>query len=156
MDLNEKIEKDLNNKDILKIMNKASSRFRNQLDGDEIYTCQINALWKAHVNFKPERKAKFTTYLFNGVFIECLKAVKFKNKLNDHAVKLHDNISSGNSNFLHLELMDELQNSEEKDLILDRMSRMTIKEIAAKHSVSRETIRKKIKKITERFKYKFN
>ena len=52
--------------------------------------------------------------------------------------------------------MDELQNNDEKDLILDRMSRMTIKEIAAKHSVSRETIRKKIKKITERFKYKFN
>ena len=70
------------------------------MDGDEIYTCQINALWKAHVNFKPERKAKFTTYLFNGVFIECLKAVKFKNKLSDHAVKLHDNISSGNLKFL--------------------------------------------------------
>ena len=148
MDLNEKIENALGNKDIVKIMNKASSRFRNQLDSDEIYTCQINALWKAHVNFKPEKKAKFTTYLFNGVFIECLKAVKFKNKLNDHAVKLHDNISSGNTNFLHLELMDELQNDEERDLILDRMSRMRIKEIAAKHSVSRETIRKKIKKVT--------
>ena len=61
MDLNTKIEQALNNKDIVKIMNKASQRFNSQLDRDTIHTCQINALWKSFVNFKPEKNTKFTT-----------------------------------------------------------------------------------------------
>ena len=155
MDLNTKIEQALQNKDIVKIMNKASQRFNNQLDRDAIHTCQINALWKSFVNFKPEKKTKFTTYLYNGVFIECLKEIKFINKSKKCTGKLHTNIVGKNDQSMLIDVLDELESDEEKSLVLDRISKMTINEIAKKHGVSRETIRKKLKKIVNRFQYKF-
>tara|TARA_B100001559_G_C16490852_1_gene618382 strand:- start:596 stop:1066 length:471 start_codon:yes stop_codon:yes gene_type:complete len=155
MDLNTKIEQALNNKDIVKIMNKASQRFNSQLDRDTIHTCQINALWKSFVNFKPEKNTKFTTYLYNGVFIECLKEIKFINKSKKCTGKLHKNMVGRSEDGLLTDVLDELESDEEKSLILDRISKMTINEIAKKHGVSRETIRKKLKKIVNRFQYKF-
>jgi len=153
--IDNKIENALKNKDIVKIMNKASSRFSKQLDPDTIYTCQLNALWKAFLHFKPEKQTKFTTYLYNGVFIECLKETKFKNKSQRCGNKLHDNISSNRDSFFLVDLLDELKTDEDRDLILDKMSNMTIQEIADKRNVSRETVRKKIKKIAKTFKNKF-
>jgi DNA-directed RNA polymerase specialized sigma24 family protein len=154
--LNVKIEKALRDKDITKIMNKASKRFNNTLDQDSIYTCQLNALWKSFVNFKPNKNTKFTTYLYRGVFIECLKEVKFLNKSKFVNCKLHDNIQScGDDTKLMFEILDEIESDEDKEIVLDRISRMTINEIAQKNGVSRETVRKKLKKITSIFRNKF-
>ena len=41
----------------------------------------------------------------------------------------------------------ELKTEEEKELIIDKLSNMTIQEMADKRSYSRETVRKKLKKI---------
>jgi DNA-directed RNA polymerase specialized sigma subunit len=150
-----KIEKALKNKDITNIMHKASKRFINQLDKDTIYTCQINALWKAFLNFKPEKNTKFTTYLFNGVFIECLKEIKFKNKSNRCKHKLHDNIAQNNERYLMVDILDEITNEEDRQLLLDKISNMTIQEMANKRNISRETVRKKLKKLTKNFQRKF-
>jgi DNA-directed RNA polymerase specialized sigma subunit len=150
-----KIEKALQNKDITNIMHKASKRFIHQLDKDTIYTCQINALWKAFVNFKPEKNTKFTTYLFNGVFIECLKEIKFKNKSNRCKHKLHDNIAEHNDRYLMVDILDEITNEEDRQLLLDKISNMTIQEMANKRNISRETVRKKLKKLTKNFQQKF-
>lgn len=153
--LNTKIEEALKNKDITKIMNKASSRFMNQLDRDTIYTCQINALWKAFLHFKPEKNTKFTTYLYNGVFIECLKETKFQNKSRKNAKKLHENIDNQRDDFFMIDLLDELKTEDEKSLIIDKMSNMTIQEMADKRNISRETVRKRIKKLSKTFRNKF-
>lgn len=154
--LNAKIEKALNDKDITKIMNKASKRFNNTLDKDSIYTCQINALWKSFLNFKPNKNTKFTTYLYRGVFIECLKEVKFLNKSKTCSGKLHDNLHSrGDDSSLMFEILDEIDSEEDREIVLDRVSKMTINEIAQKNGVSRETVRKKLKKVTDTFRKKF-
>lgn len=150
-----KIEKALKNKDIVSIMHKASKRFINQLDKDTIYTCQINALWKAFLNFKPEKNTKFTTYLFNGVFIECLKEIKFRNKYSKNTKKLHDNIVKNNERYLLIDILDELSNEEDKQLLLDKISNMTIQEMADKRNISRETVRKRLKKLVQNFQDKF-
>ena len=152
--IDSKIEKALNDSNIKKIMNKASMRFKNQLDYDTIYSCQLNALWKAFLNHDPNKAAKFTTYLYNGVFIECMKEVKFHNKSRRCGGKLHDNIDSNRDSFFLIDLMDELQDSD-KELIMDRMSNMTIVEIAKKHNSNRETVRRKINKIAQSLKTKF-
>ena len=52
--------------------------------------------------------------------------------------------------------MDEVLNSEEFDLLNDKISNMTINEMAAVRDYSRETVRKKLKKISGRIKDKFN
>lgn len=151
-----KIENALKDKNIVKIMNKASYTFRNQLDSDIIYTCQINALWKAFKNFKPEKSTKFTTYLYNGVYIECIKEVKFLNKFNRlSGRKLHDNIVDNDDNFLFMQIMDELTDEEERDIILDKISKMTINEMSKKRNINRETMRKKLKSIVSKLEKNF-
>jgi hypothetical protein len=152
--INDNIENALKDENILKIMNKASKRFKNQLDSDSIKTCQLNALWKAFVNHDLSKGAKFTTYLYKGVFIECMKEIKFANK-NKSTGKLHDNIEL-NTNYSFLtDLMDEFKNDEDKELICDRMSNMTISEIAKKHGKNRESVRRKIHKLADSIKDKF-
>jgi DNA-directed RNA polymerase specialized sigma24 family protein len=154
--INTKIEKALQNKDVVKIMNKASNGFRKQLDEDIIYTCQINALWKSFLNFKPEKNTKFTTYLYNGVFIECIKEVKFKNKSRFATGKMHDNISSKDTSSMMVDILDELSTEEEKSLVLDKMSNMTIDEMATKRNSNRETTRKKLNKALRKIRKKFS
>jgi hypothetical protein len=152
--INTKIENALKDSNIVKIMNKACRSFRNQLDNDTIYTCQINALWKAFVNYNPEKLAKFTTYLYNGVFIECMKEIKFVNKSRRCGAKLHDNISQNRDFFFMIDLLDELE-EDDKELIIDRMSNMTIVEMAKKHNSNRETIRRKVNTLAKKIKKKF-
>ena len=155
LDLNTKIENAMKDKDISKIMSKACMRFNKQLDVDTLKTCKLNALWKSFLNFKPEKNTKFTTYLYNGVFIECLKEIKFKNKSSRCGGKLHENVSFNDNTTLMIDILDELQDQTERQMILDRISKMTINEMAKKYNVSRETVRKRIKKITKKFQDKF-
>lgn len=153
--INTKIENALKDDNIVKIMNKASKRFANQLDKDIIYTCQINALWKTFLNHDPSKGAKFTTYLFNGVFIECMKEIKFAQKSKRMSGKLHNNIAEHNNQFLFMDILDELQNPLDREIFLDRLSNMTIAEIAKKHNINRESTRRKMHKILKSIKQKF-
>lgn len=152
--IDDKIQVALKDENIVKIMNQASKRFRNQLDADSIRTCQLNALWKTFVNYNPEKGAKFTTYLYKGVFIECMKEIKFSNK-NKSFGMLHNNIASKTDPFFSIDLMDEFKNSEDRDLIEDRLSNMTIAEISEKRGKNRESIRRKVHKLADNIKDKF-
>jgi hypothetical protein len=51
--------------------------------------------------------------------------------------------------------MDEFKNSEDRDLIEDRLSNMTIAEISEKRGKNRESIRRKIHKLADNIKDKF-
>lgn len=155
--INTKIEKALKDKNIVNIMNKASRSFSKQLNDDSIYTCQINALWKAFVNFKPEKNTKFTTYLYNGVFIECIKELKFLNKFSKiYRKKLHNNISENDTSQIMIEIIDELDTEEEISLIMDKLANMTIEEMSKKRNMNRETTRKKLKNTMLKLKNKLS
>lgn len=153
--INTKIEDALKDENILKIMNKASRRFRNQLDKDTIKTCQLNALWKTFLNHDPSKGAKFTTYLYNGVFIECMKEIKFSNKMARFTGKLHDNIPNNKNQFLIIDILDELSD-QDKEMFLDRMSNMTIAEMSQKYNTNRESTRRKMHKILKNVQKKFS
>lgn len=155
-DIELNIKNAMNDKDITKIMIKASNSFKSQLDVDEIHTCKLNALWKAIKNFNPNKKTKFTTYLYQGVYIECLKELKFKQKSRSCNKKLHNNVSSSNSDSLFIDILDEAKTEEERNLIIDKISNKTINEMASTRLYSRETVRKKLKKIASNMKDKFN
>lgn len=152
--LNTKIEIALKDQNIVKIMNKASKRFKNQLDVDTIKTCQLNALWKTFVNHDPNKGAKFTTYLYNGVFIECMKEIKFYQKSMRNNGKLHDNIEDKKNQYLIVDMLDEL-NNEEKNIFMDRLSNMTIAEMAEKYGKNRESTRRQMHKIFNKIAKKF-
>jgi DNA-directed RNA polymerase specialized sigma24 family protein len=150
-----KIENALKDKNIVNIMNKASKSFMRQLDEDTIYTCKLNALWKAFINFKPEKKTKFTTYLYNGVYIECIKEIKFKNKSKAKS-KLHENIVIKDNQYLLTDILDEFDNHYDKELIMDKIKNMTIDEMAKKRNTNRETTRKKLKKLVSKLQKNFS
>lgn len=153
--MNEKIENAMKDINIIKIMNRASRRFKNQLDKDCINTCHLNALWKAFVNHDPSKGAKFTTYLYNGVFIECMKEIKFSKKSEKGGAKLHDNIPDNKNSSILIDILDELS-GKDKEMFLDRLSNMTIIEISKKHNINRETARRKINAIIENLNKKFS
>lgn len=152
--LNNKIEQALKDTNILKIMNKASKRFSNQLDRDTIKTCQLHALWKTFVNYDATKGAKFTTYLYNGVFIECMKEIKFYQKSARNTGKLHDNIQENKNQYLIIDILDELDEAEQ-EIFLDRMSNMTIAEMATKYGKNRESTRRKMHKVLNKVAKKF-
>jgi DNA-binding NtrC family response regulator len=153
-DINSQIELAMKDDNILKIMNKASKRFRNQLSSDAIKTCQLNALWKTFLNHDEKKGAKFTTYLYKGVFIECMKEIKFNSK-NKCSAKLHNNIASESNPFFMIDLMDEFQDEKDKQLICHKLENMTISEIAEKVGKNRESVRRKIHKLADSIKDKF-
>lgn len=148
--IEQKIEKALHDDNIVKIMHKASYSFRKQLDQDTIDSCHLYALWKCFLNFKPEKNVKFTTYLFKGVTIECIKQLKFLKKQSKANGMLHDNITTGTKENLLFEILDEAKNDYEKELIMDKYKNMTIVEMATKRNSNRETIRKQLKNIFNR------
>tara|TARA_B100000073_G_C23643991_1_gene537800 strand:+ start:493 stop:960 length:468 start_codon:yes stop_codon:yes gene_type:complete len=154
--MNLQIEKALKDKDITNIMHKASRTFSGQLDEDEVHTCQLNALWKCFLNFKPDKKVKFTTYLFNGVRIECIKQLKFNQKLSKKTRGIiYNNIPDKDNDVLMVDLLDEAENQEELQLMRDKISNMTIQEMSETRDYSRETVRKKLKKISKKIHHKF-
>jgi DNA-directed RNA polymerase specialized sigma subunit len=154
--INKKIENALSDKNITNIMHKASKSFCGHLDEDELYTCQINALWKCFLNFKPEKNVKFTTYLFNGVRIECIKQLKFNEKLSKRTRSLiYNTVPDSDNSTLMIDLLDEAENDEELELMKDKISNMTIQEMSDKRTYSRETVRKRLKKISKKLHPKF-
>lgn len=153
--INTKIENALKDINIVKIMNKASKRFKNQLDKDIIKTCQLNALWKTFVNHDPNKGAKFTTYLYSGVFIECMKEIKFQQKSARNTGKLHENIEEKTNSHIMIDILDELD-CDEKEIFMDRLSNMTIAEMASKYGKNRESTRRKMHKIFKKIATKFD
>jgi|TARA_B100001094_G_scaffold252945_1_gene251147 hypothetical protein len=144
-------EEALNNKDYQMIMNKAASKFNNQLDKDEIHTCKLNALWIASETHDKER-SKFTTYLYNGVRQQCISAVKFNSRYSKKVRPLHDNISDPRASGNLVDLYDEINSIPNGEMLRDRMLSNTIEEVANKHNCNRETARRKIKKSTNTLK----
>jgi len=159
MDLNKKIINAMENPDIVKIMNKASKSFAIDLDSDTIHTCHLNALWKCFVNYKSSFNTKFTTYLYKGVMIECIKEIKFHNKMSK-CQPINENITSETEEdkltklypFILEDCMEILEKEEDKSILHDRLCNFTIQEIAEKRGYSRETARKRLKNIYEKIK----
>lgn len=140
----------LNDDQIKKITHKASIKFANSLSKDEIYTCIINALWKATIKHNPELGSKFTTYLYKGVIMECLSQVKF-NKNN--FLSFHNNIQDKKSSDMSLDILDQIELCDNPDIIIDKfINNKSIKEMAAERGVSGETIRLKIHKNIKKLK----
>lgn len=135
---------------IIKVAKRASSNFTNTLSKDEIYTCILNAIWKASQRHDPNLGSKFTTYLYNGVVMECLTQQKF-NKSRSISIT-HSNFPEKNT-IDKIDLMDNILACDEPSLIIDYyFNNKSIKEIAQEMGVSGETIRLKIKKNLKKLK----
>jgi DNA-directed RNA polymerase specialized sigma subunit len=135
---------------IKKIAHKASMRFINRLNEDEIQTCILNALWKSTLKYNEKLGSKFTTYFYKGVIMECLSQIKFnKSKF----LQYHSNLKDKRRDGISIDLIEEIEKCDDPNLIIDKfIYNKSIKEIACEHGVSGETIRLKIKKNIKKLK----
>lgn len=142
-----KLEELLKDEDLIKIANKAAQQFSEKLSQDEIKNCITGAMWSASNNYRSDKKTKFSTYLYKGVFFECLKQLK----TNEKCVGLTNREFVGHvipqKSINSIELMDEIKVCQDPDLIIEKFFyNATLKDMADKRGVSKETIRFKLKK----------
>lgn len=148
--LNNQIELALGNRDYQMVMHKATGQFSKNLDQDTLDICKLHGLWHSLETFKPEYNVKFTTYLFKGVFIECVKASKFQKRHMRYTKQMvHNNVPESHRGDLEMvDLQDEIDHSIDPEMLRERAAGATISEISSSRSISRETVRKKIKKMS--------
>jgi len=147
---NKEYEEALSDKNNTMIMNCVCYKFVKSLNKDELYQCKLMALWKALKSWQPEKGRKFTTFLYQKLYWECIKEVnaKYNNKyvnVNYCEKKTYDELPM-------FEMLDGL-NEDIKDIVQKKyIDMMTLQEIGNEYGCSYETIRKKIKKAINQLK----
>ena len=70
---------------------------------------------------------------------------------------MHSGLSEDyNSDITMIDILDEAKDELERELLIGKASRMTNQELGKKHGIGKETVRKKMKKITKKFQHKFS
>ena len=150
--MNDKIIEVMQNKTLLKIANRAASRFYGSMNKEEINSCIINAVWKALESYQEGSNCKFSSYLYVGVLMEC--QTFYKSNICKNEFSYITNTDYAYKTFACIDMMDDIFTyCEYPDIIYDRYYKnMTIKEIADQRQKSGRTIRDKIKKDLQRLK----
>ena len=147
-------EEALGNNDNVLIMHKASARFLRQLTKDEIYCCKLMALWQTLRLWKPDKGKKFTSFLYNKVFFECLKLVIKNNKHKFIQSEYIEKVVSPKPT--PYEIFDGIP-QDIQDLLEKRyIYGMTLREIGNEYGYCYETIRKRLKKAHKYMKKAYN
>lgn len=147
--MNKKIDKYLNDSDVMSIAHKAASSFSKSLSKDEIQSCILNALWRATNKYDKRNGTRFTSYLYNGVVYECLSQRKFNKSRSRQTI--HENVEDKYDPIASIDMVDTIKvKCEDPSLVIDRFYKnMSVKELASVRGVSGETIRVRLKKNME-------
>lgn len=145
------------NEDYRKVAYKAANKFKNILDKDERYSCVLVGLWKASQRYDASQNVKFTTYLHNGVRMECItmakKNAKGKKLRQANTLSLKPETQNDQAMYDLLDLIDE---EDQTGIIYDKyINNMTIKEISQEQNISIETVRVRLKKTKENIQRKY-
>lgn len=142
----------LQDENLTRIANFAASTFTKTLSRDEIKTCILTALWRAANKYDRRKRAKLTTYLYNGVVFECLNQKRFN--ASRRAFSLENEVTCKHKVFEGVDMIDAINKKcDDPELVIDRFYEgMTIAELAKKHNTCNETIRVRLKKNLEKLK----
>lgn len=145
-----------------KIIKSVCKQFRKQLPQDTLYDCGIDGLYHCLQYYDGLRtsRCKFTTYLYQFVLWECIKAVK--KDISKHKPKregLFDNTSPTENHMYNFLLQDTLSilNDSHKQMVLDRfIGGKTFVEIGLEHGVSKQKARAIVIESINRLRNKFD
>lgn len=131
------------NKDNRLIMNSAIKRYSGLIPADEIVSCKMIGLWESMKSYDGKKGRKFTTYLYSGIQLQCMKTIRNELELKP----IDDVVSYMDFNRIYIrDCVDKLED-DDKNLIYDRYFDMkTLKEISSEQGYSIETARRKINK----------
>ena len=150
-----------NDEDIQNIGYKAANKFKKQLSKEEIDSCFLIALWRAcekyNPNYDPSKIASFYTFLYKGVYFECMKLCQVNaaykkniNKIkNNHSHKIKHGYKD--ISFATIDAQDFGLNQSESQILIKRFwERKTLKELSIENNISLQAIKKRIKKILKK------
>jgi DNA-directed RNA polymerase specialized sigma subunit len=153
-DFDESIVEIFKNKDYVMIMRKAAKPFFKILGEEEIEACKRIAAWKALSRYDDSKGAKFMTYLYRGVFLECKmtakkemgarckifsngKVVKIMNALSDTI----EATAKSDCRFAMVDLIEEIKNLENGDILIDYyINNKSLEEIGESRKIGRNRI----------------
>ena len=146
-------EEALKNEDNIKIINHVCKKYITRIQPEDLYRCKLVALWDAMRNFDPERKVKFTSFLYNCIDWECKRQLSEYKK----AKRVSTNLSvDGDCEDINVcETLDWIDSLPEKLAIAVKQKFVygyTVQEIAEKNNYSRETARQYVQKGIEKLK----
>lgn len=133
------------NKDYSRIMHKVCNKYRKFLDEDDAESLRMHTLWECCEKYDPShpKKAKFTSFLYDRLKCRIRNHLKRKKR---EKTNLEIEIPYSN-NTLEFDVLNSL-NSEEKNILYQVYTHnMTLEEIGESNGYSRETARRKLKKV---------
>ena len=147
---NQEYEKAWTDNDNQMIMKSVCCRFSKSLDRDELQQCKLTALWNSLVLWKPDFGKKFTSFLFQKLYWECLKAFNSKTRKKSSYIR-HDPIDPYKNCDVY-QIIDGISPDLQDILIKRFFYNMTLREISKEHNCCHETVRNKIKLAIEQLK----
>ena len=144
------------NKEYKSVLQKAVRRFKLNIPHDDLCRCKLMALWKALQRFDPNRKTRFTSYLYRKTVWECLDYLAAVKR--DRHVR-HDNIYNitKTPKYNRFEVMIEGLSQEYQNIMRQKfVDQMTLHEIGRANGYSYETARQKIAKAIKCLQYEEN
>lgn len=153
-DTNTRFNELLQDERLLRIAESATKKYGGRLTKDDIRRCILMAVWKAINKHDDELGLKFTTFVYRGVVMECMTALKENRESNKKKKKFRISNKQEAIDFLldhrfseydRIDLMEEVGAVENGEILIDRhIQNHTVKEIALKYDRSIETIRQRM------------
>jgi RNA polymerase sigma factor (sigma-70 family) len=144
--IDKKFEEKWNSKDVQNIMNNVTNKYKRNVDLDDIESIQMNTLWNCIKKFNPEKGTKFTSYLYQQLSYAMKNKVKKKrHEYNAETLEKPDHSAAARREVL--DIMTGLDEEDSKILHQRFYDNMTMKEIGKQNGYSRETARRRLKKI---------
>lgn len=142
---NKEYEEAYRNPEYLKIMNAASKRYYSRIPPDELHSCKLIGLWETLKRHREGLGDKFTTYLYKMVRYQCYSWVNGPGKKFDCNIKIEPYVDDFTQS-MHLEEALGSISEDISQIIYQRFyQKLKLREIAAIHDCSIETIRRRIK-----------
>ena len=139
------IESLLKDKNIINIMNKVSSHYKNNIDYDEIDSIKMDTLWNCINKYDSTKGSKFTSYLYQQLSFALRSRIKKKKK--EYAAEYIQDTSVCSKSQSDITCYDILEGLaiDVSSIIKQRfVENMTMNEIGSANGYSRETARRKL------------
>ncbi len=145
---NEEFEAAIKNPDYIGIVKSVINNSRkNRVSWDERQFCIYNSIWQALRRYQPDRGCQFTSYLYTSTKW-CIYRLNKKTKRHQMLVKTNAGLSLAKLFKLESRELTDIEidyNDQRIEILKDRyISNMLFKEIAVKHEISVESVRRQI------------
>lgn len=147
-----KFEEALESSDCSKVMHSVCYRYNKKLSKEDAKSLKLQTLWECCQKYDPNhpKKTKFTSFLYQQL------DYKIRNLLKKHTKETVSLGYQGNiankyeETNLEFDILSSLTEEEQTILIQAYLNNMTMEEIGKENGYSRETARRKLKKITSK------